>query len=294
MREKILAFLIFLFYCLPLAAHPQETVEERLDRIEAKLDSLLSYYRQESDSTVGDIIDDSLNLLWGIKSPIGTLLDKEYFVINHNNSWKIPYWTAYYLSVSNLSGNQSRTDDFRADPQLPQESRAELDDYKYSGYDRGHNAPAAAFKRNREAMSRTFLLSNMSPQKPNLNRRIWKDLEEEVRDLVQADGEAWVITGNIFMTPDSQSIDAFGFIGAHNVAIPTHCFKAILSTNESGNYSMYAFLIPNQQESISGEPSDYIISIDKLEQITGYDFFPKLDDSIETRLEAAPADVWPR
>jgi len=271
-----------------------QNVEQRLNRLETRLDSLINALKgQSTNISKGDTIRDSMNLLYGIISVKGTLLNKGYFVINHNDSWKIPYWVAYYTSSSLLQGNAARTDDFRADPQLPAGSRAELEDYRNSGYDRGHNAPAGDFKRSREAMSMTFLLSNMSPQTPKLNRGIWENLEEQVREIVKEKGEAWIVTGNIFMTADSQLIQPKEFIGTNNVAVPTHCFKVILLTDENRNYFMCGFLLPNQRDYIPGKPADYILKVDKLEQITGYDFFPLLADSIENKLESIVPSTWP-
>lgn len=133
-RRSCLILLILLLSAIYSPAVCQETVEERLDRLEAKLDSLLALIKGQIEEVPAyGIIRDSLNLLYGIASARGTILDKEYFVINHNNDWKIPYWVAYYLSSFNLQGNQSRTNDFRPDPQLPVGSRAELEDYRHSG-----------------------------------------------------------------------------------------------------------------------------------------------------------------
>jgi endonuclease G len=231
--------------------------------------------------------------LYGVIGIKGTILDKTYFVINHNNTWKIPYWVAYYTSSSNLLGTANRTDDFKPDPELPVGSRSELDDYRNSGYDRGHNAPAADFKRSREAMSATFLLSNMCPQTPQLNRQIWEKLESQVRDMVKEKGEAWIVTGSIFMSTDSHFVAPNEFIGANKVAVPTHCFKVILLRDENAQFSMYAFLISNQREYVPGKPSNYIVKVDRLEEITGYDFFPKLDDNVETSLESVMPSTWP-
>jgi endonuclease G len=293
-RRSCLILLVLFLSAIYSPAVCQETTEERLDRLEAKLDSLLALIRGHIEERPSyGVIKDSLNLLFGIESARGTVLDKGYFVINHNNDWKIPYWVAYYLSSSNLQGNQSRTNDFRPDPQLPVGSRAELEDYRHSGYDRGHNAPAGAFKRSRDAMSTTFLLSNMSPQTPKLNRNIWRILEEQVRDLVREQGEAWIITGNICLDTDSQVVSPSEFIGSDSVAVPTHCFKAILSADENRNLSMYAFILPNQREHIPGTPADYLIKVDRLEEITGYDFFLDLEDDIENYLENKMPDTWP-
>ena len=270
-------------------------LEEKVDRLEIKLDSLLELLKAKViGMPVYEIMKDSLHLLYGIASNKGTVLDKQYFIINHNDKWKIPYWVAYYLSVSNLQGNTPRTDNFRPDPQLPVGERAELEDYRHSGYDRGHNAPVAAFKRSREAMSATFLLSNMSPQTPKLNRNIWRILEEQVRNMVQEKGEGWIITGNFCMDADSNRTQPTEYIGTDSVAVPTHCFKAVLLMDENSRYSMYVFLMPNQRDNIPGVPADYLLKVDRLEEITGYDFFPAIDDNIENNLESIMPSSWPR
>lgn len=293
-----LILMILLVLGVYVPAICQETVEERLERLETKLDSVLTLLRAQVERVPAyETISDTLNLLYGITSARGTILNKGYFVINHNDDWKIPYWVGYYLSSSNLQGNTIRTNDFRPDPQLTIGYRSELKDYRNSGYDRGHNAPAAAFKRSRDAMSTTFLLSNMSPQTPKLNRYIWKKLEEQVRNLVLEEGEAWLVTGNVFLNSDSQFICPREFIGPgneRNVAVPTHCFKVILSTDENGNFSMYAFIFPNQRDNIRGTPADYLITVDRLEEITGYDFFPGLNDNIEINLESLIPSTWPK
>ncbi len=238
------------------------------------------------------IFSDSLNLQYGIASRRGTLLNKGYFIINHNDTWKIPYWVAYYLTAQHLEGETKRQGQFRPDPRLPVGARAELKDYEKSGYNRGHMAPAADFKRSKDAMTATFLLSNMSPQTPQLNQKIWQRLEDEVRDKVKTEGGAWIITGNVFMSADSHFTTPTTFIGFNKVAVPTHCFKCVLSTNKKSAFSVHAFLLPNRKTFIPGKPIDYSITIDRLEQITCYDFFPLLDDTLEDRLESKKATDW--
>jgi len=218
------------------------------------------------------LISDSCNLLWGVECDSGTSLDKGYFVINHNDSWKIPYWVAYYLSDSNLVGNTERIDEYRPDPELPEEHRADNSDYSGSGYDRGHMAPAASFRRNREAMSLTFLLSNMCPQTSLLNRGRWRLLEDAVRDSVLSWGQAWIFTGVIFMDDDSNWIEPLKHIG-DSVAVPTHCFKAVLLMTDDSLFLPLAYLMPNTSDSIPGKVEDCCIEIEKLEVLTGWTFF---------------------
>ncbi len=254
---------------------------------------------QGSDSgpdvwTFTDSLSDTCNIRWGIICDSGTFLDKEYFCINHDDEWKIPYWVGYYLCDSNLQGTTDRTDDYRPDPELPSGLRAELYDYKYSGYDRGHMAPAACFKRNLDAMSTSFLLSNMCPQTDELNREEWKYLEEDVREHVGIMGEAWVFTGPLFL-------DEFGMndgvppdtIGPSGVGVPSHCFKAILSRDPDSIYCAYAFIMENTFDEITGTSYDFMITVDQLEAITHYNFFYLLPDFIEDVIESRTDAAWP-
>ena len=98
---------------------------------------------------------------------------------------------------------------------------ASLVDFRGSGYDRGHLAPAGDMGFSYEAMSESFYLSNMSPQKAGFNRRIWRSLESRVRDWVVSNGSVHVITGGIL--PGS-----YQDIGPNNVTVPEYYYKIIL------------------------------------------------------------------
>jgi len=241
-----------------------------------------------------DTIYDGDNVYWGIICTTGTVLDKGCFVINHDDRWKVPYWVGYYLSDWNLQGSVERTGDFRADPEIPVGSRAELKDYSGGGYDRGHMAPAGCFKRSVESISTSFLLSNMCPQTSRLNRGRWRILEEEVREHVVIRGEAWVITGCLFLDELDRSIRVPpDTIGANEVAVPSHCFKAILSMGPDSGFCAYAFVMPNDSVSIPGTSVDYMMTIDDLEQMTGYDFFYRVPDPREEAIESRWNPGWP-
>jgi endonuclease G len=104
------------------------------------------------------------------------------------------------LTKKKMEGTLPRSNDFRADPDLPPGERAELQDYRGSGYDRGHMAPAASMKWDARAMSESFLLSNMAPQVgPGFNRGIWATLEDKVRQWTQERGELYVVAGPIIL-----------------------------------------------------------------------------------------------
>lgn len=245
-----------------------------------------------------DTIRDTLNpnIRYGVAGIRGRILDKGYFIINYCDRWRIPYWSAYHLTAKDLKGTAMRRSNFRPDPELPEEARSTLEDYKRKTFDRGHLAPAGAFKRSKEAMAATFVLSNMSPQYPNTNRGIWRHLERQIRNMIKDVGEAWIVTGDAFMTRDSQAANPTIWIkrGRKNrVAVPTHLFDAILTKDANGRWCAYAFLVPNQPTKHHDPTSKYRITVDRLEQITAFDFFVGLDTTVQNRIESSmPAWPW--
>ncbi|GED21273.1 DNA/RNA non-specific endonuclease [Halomonas halmophila] len=157
------------------------------------------------------------------------------------------------------------------------------DSYAHSGYDRGHLAPnyAIAAVHGRAAQRDTFLMSNMTPQRPDLNRRLWQRLEEVVMDrFVPRFGRLRVITGPIFD-------DEFFFSGvmerAGLVEVPEAFYKILIVPGAQPR--ALAFIMP---QNVSGdEPLDrYLVSIDDVEARTGLDFFPQLSASAAEALEA--------
>ena len=186
-------------------------------------------------------------------------------------------WVAYDLSRTEATRKASdRTDDFRQDPAVSTGS-ASLSDYRGSGYDRGHLAPAGDMTFSGRAMSESFYLSNMSPQEPSFNRGIWRSLESLVRGWAIENGHLYVVTGGIFQTVK-------GKIGSNRVSVPGHYYKVIL-VNQPLVQKAVAFILPNQKG--SGPLSRYVTTIDEVERRTGIDFFTALTDSVEEGLESA-------
>ena len=117
----------------------------------------------------------------------GEVIEHTYYTLSYIEQHEQPEWVYYVLTGDMISGAAKRGNDFRSDPKVPTES-AQLNDYKGSGYDRGHLAPAASMSINSTAMSESFYMSNMSPQEPGFNRGIWKNLEKTVRGFVSSEG----------------------------------------------------------------------------------------------------------
>lgn len=173
-----------------------------------------------------------------------------------------------------LTGQIKRKDDFRPDPAVSIGS-VTLEDYKKSGYDKGHLCPAADMAFNPKAMSETFYLSNMSPQYPSFKRGVWKKLEELVRKWAIQEDSLYVVTGPIF-------IDNKGSIGPDKVTVPGFYYKVIYDL--TGDKKMIGFIMPNKKE-ISKLLSDYTFFVDSIEKMIKIDFFHNLPDTLQYRLE---------
>lgn len=198
------------------------------------------------------------------------------FSLSYNYDWKIPNWVAYELTDVEVAGEVPRYDRFKPDPMVPKNVTAVTDDYKHSGYDRGHMAPAADMKWDEQVMKESFYLSNICPQNPNLNGGAWKDLEEQVRDLASQKGSIFVVCGPIVNNTDKT-------IGMNKVVVPQAFFKVLLQ-EEDGQLHAIGFIYEN----ISGRKpmSTYARTIDEVEELTNINFFPSLPDEIEEKIEA--------
>jgi endonuclease G len=197
-----------------------------------------------------------------------TILRYTGFTISYNEDNEQAAWVAYILTKDAVQGgNEERTENFRPDRKISTGS-ATLKDYSGSGYDRGHMAPAADMKWSQSAMSESFLLSNMSPQEQGFNRGIWSRLEAKVRDWAVINDSLLVITG-----PVLKGINKY--IGENRVGVPAYYYKVIADIS-APSYKVIAFLLENK--SSSGDLMNYAVSVDSLEKVTGYDFFPSLPD----------------
>lgn len=203
----------------------------------------------------------------------GEHIKHTYYSLSYDEAHEQAKWVYYELTPTSISGAVSRTDNFRPDTKVSTKS-AQLIDYKGSGYDRGHLAPAGSMTQNRLAMSESFFMSNMSPQDPSFNRGIWQQLESGVRNWVPEKGHLYVVTGPVFK-------DNIGRIGVNQVTVPGYYYKIVYSPSDQ---QMIAFLLPNKK----GENAltHYVVSVDSIEALTGIDFFSQMDDTLEDQLEA--------
>lgn len=205
------------------------------------------------------------------------------FQLCYRESYEQAEWVSYTITRAELVKVTGRTNDFRPDTQISTGS-AELSDYKGSGFDRGHLAPSADMTWSKESASDSFLLSNMSPQRPAFNRKMWKTLEESVRSWADYFGHVVVITGPLLEKDSSQ----YETIGANKVSVPEFYYKALLtSVTVQGRekYIALAFIMPN--ENIKGSIWDFACNVDQVEKRSGLDFFSLLLDFEEKIVESS-------
>lgn len=207
-----------------------------------------------------------------LPSSKGELILHHYYTLSYLEDHEQAEWVHYKLTPDMLTKNVNRTYNFRPDAKVSTGS-AVLNDYKGSGYDRGHLCPAGDMVSCEEAMSESFFLSNMSPQTPSFNRGAWKNLESVVRSWASTD-TIHVVTGPIF-------IGNKGKIGENNVTVPGYYYKIIYSTTKQ---QMIGFLMPN--EKITDDLTSFVLSVDEIEKHTGINFFSDIAEDIQNQLES--------
>jgi len=203
------------------------------------------------------------------------VIKHSYFALSYNEKYEQAEWVSYFLRSQNEGIGHYKRPRFINDPKVTTES-ADTDNYKKSGYDRGHLCAAADMRFSKTAYDETFYTSNISPQKHNFNGGIWKLLEEKSRYWATKYNGIYVVTGGILQK-------GLPTIGSEKVAIPNYFYK-ILYCNFKGKDKMVAFLMPSVK---SKDPLyKFVVSVDSVEKMTGIDFFPQLNDAIEKELES--------
>ena len=217
-------------------------------------------------------------------STTGVVIPHKGFVLSYSETYEQAEWVAYVLTKGMLMGSQARrNDNFRADEAIRSYS-ATPEDYRASGYDRGHLCPASDMGYSESAMDETFLMSNISPQVRNFNGGIWRELEENIKDWAKKYQKVYVVTGPVLKK-------GLKYIGRYNkVAVPEAYYKVILTGRLDQSI---AYVIPNQ---ISDQRIEtYACSIDEVEKQTNLNFFshllrPNQEMEVEARYNI---NYWP-
>lgn len=182
------------------------------------------------------------------------------FAIMHSGKSHTPIYVAQRVNKEQVEAQITRATRFFADSRLPQNERAELEDYRESGFDRGHMAPAGDMA-TEDSMAQSFSLANMVPQYPVNNRKSWAGIEKATRKYVmRATGDVFVITGPVF-GPSPQTI------GVSQVWVPQHLFKLVYDPSTKRSWAHW---LDNTDEARVSKP----ISNEELVRRTGIEFIP--------------------
>ena len=204
------------------------------------------------------------------------------FIVGYSDVRGNPLWVEYALTpIADNTPRLKRPSHFQTDWRGL--NRVNHDDYTKSGFDRGHNAPNHAMSTlyGKYGQADSFLMTNISPQRPKLNQQIWQRLEEvELSFFAKNFGKVWVITGPIFGDNPEKMSSAMW-----HVDIPKAFYK-IYVTEESDSKPAFALAFIMPQTVTGKEPlSQFITTIDTVEAQTGLDFLTDFDDKTENHLE---------
>lgn len=244
---------------------------------------IIRYYAYEAGDRIAEWSGtrpqyDNLSLGAPEGRPTDRIFQRRGYAYGYAEKLEQPLWVTYKLTSAELKGKKAfRTDDFREDPRILTRS-ASPEDYKNSGFDRGHLAPAADMGWDREVMSESFFMSNMSPQRPEFNRGVWLDLEKLVRSFAEKEQEVFVVTGPVF-EPGGK----WQTIGKNRVVVPDAFYKVIFDLTPPRK--MIGFIVPNRKG--GKKLVKYACTVEKVEQATGLVFFPKLGKEEAEQLKSA-------
>lgn len=207
------------------------------------------------------------------------ILHRKGYSVSYNRDWKIPNWVAWELNREKLIERESRSNKFLPDPDLTVKEAVTTDDYKHSGWDRGHMCPAGDNRWHWKAMQESFYMTNICPQNNNLNRGDWKELEEDCRKWAEKEGKIYIVCGPILYNMKHEVIGK-----EHKIIVPEAFFKVVLCTTSQPAKAI-GFIYKNTS---GNRPLDaYVNSVDEVERITGIDFFPALPDELEKQVESS-------
>ena len=212
------------------------------------------------------------------------VLNRGEFVVGWSDKLRHPVWCAYHVKKDAVHESLKRPN-FTKDRSLV--CSPAPDDYTRSGYDRGHMVPNYAIitRYGDAAQKKTFLMSNIAPQSPALNRGVWRDVEHRIADLWTARyGEIWVVVGCIS--------DSSETISGTNIDVPSQFYQIVIA-QEGMDVRALAVLF-DQHSPWDEWAARNLVTIKELEQLTGLDFNPDLPSFIQEPLESdLPTRLWP-
>ncbi|KAF7549652.1 hypothetical protein G7046_g8277 [Stylonectria norvegica] len=241
-----------------------------------------------------NIVDPSGLFEYGFPGPVADLAARSSLVSSYDRRLRNPHWVAEHITPASLARRDAdrKHSTFLEDDSVPPKFRAQLKDYFRSGFDRGHQVPAADAKWSQRAMDETFYLSNMCPQVgEGFNRDYWAHFEDFCRRLTVQYPSVRIVTGPLYL-PKKDPVDnkwyvKYEMIGnPPSVAVPTHFYKVIFAEDGrvGGNVALGAFVLPNAPIANNKPITDFEVPLEAVERASGLEFASKLPVQRRRRL----------
>lgn len=207
------------------------------------------------------------------------------YITSYNKLKNAVNWTAWNLN-SSWFGNSGRYQGrFIADTSLPEDFlRINHNDYTNSGYDRGHVVRSHERSSSTEDNKSTFLMTNIIPQTPDLNRGVWLDFERYCEELaLKHNKELFIYSGAVYS--DSVQI-------GKGITVPDSCFKIVVVLERGEgidcvNYDtiIISVMMPNINGIRNKKWEDFLVSVRHIEKSSGYNFLPDIEFTIQEVIE---------
>jgi len=231
---------------------------------------------------------------YGFPGPVSDIATRAAFISAYDRRTRNPHWVVEHITPASLAirDGDRKNSTFIEDDSIPAKFRALLKDYFRSGYDRGHQVPAADARWNQKAMDETFYLSNMCPQVgEGFNRDYWAHFEDFCRRLTNRYPSVRIVTGPLYL-PRKDPTDGKWYVkyevigNPANVAVPTHFYKVILAEDgkTNGNVAIGAFVMPNAPIPNEKPLVDFEVPLEAIERASGLEFAAKLPVQRRRRL----------
>ncbi|KAH8894999.1 hypothetical protein GQ53DRAFT_73295 [Thozetella sp. PMI_491] len=240
------------------------------------------------------IVDPAGLFEYGFPGPVSDIATRQALISSFDRRLRNPQWVAEHITPASLAmrDGDRKNSAFVEDVAVPDKFRARLKDYYRSGYDRGHQVPAADAKWSQKAMDETFFLTNMCPQVgEGFNRDYWAHFEDFCRRLTLTYPSVRVVTGPLYLPrrdpADNKWYVKYEVIGnPPNVAVPTHFYKVIFAEDGSpgGKVALGAFVLPNAPIPNEKPITDFEVPVEAVERASGLEFATKLPVQRRKRL----------
>ena len=215
----------------------------------------------------------------GIPCKTDLVFDLDGYSLGYSFERKCALWVSYIISKHSIGVDVERSDDFYADPKIPEQYRAQPEDFRNTGYDKGHLAPSASIDFSRTSNEETFAMSNIALQHPKLNRQVWGSLEGTIRGWAENGDKLAITTGPLY--DDNPQL-------INDIPLPKGFYKIVYSFKHE---RAIGFIFPNEAIRAS-QLWDYAMSVNEVEKETGYNFFNNLSKGKQKKIKVERDVSW--